>query len=202
MISVQFKMITYSKVNRVTVATSGKYMVIERWYSYLSNYGGKNSGHSIRLYVQFLYSWTSVAWNQMAGTPSNSQILFLHPDNFVVNSLVNKYDFSDYFNFPIIRNKLLKLSVTPNTFCQSLQVWTIEVQLYVLLVTYTFFSYGSFFFSRWKLQCVYELCVCFPNTENLCFCLSQLTKNFNSLFYDINIKEVYYQHLFFFFANF
>lgn len=113
----QFKMITYSKVNRVTVATSGKYMVIEKWYSYLSNYGGKNSGHSIWLCVQFLYSWTSVAWNQMAGTPSNSQILFLHPDNFVVNSLVNEYDFSDYFNFPIIRNKLLKLSATPNTFC-------------------------------------------------------------------------------------
>lgn len=97
----------------------------------------------------FMYNFytveLSVAWNQMAGTPSNSQILFLYPDNFVVNSLVNEYDFSDYFNFPIIRNKLLKLFVTPNTFCQSLQVWTIEVQLYVLLVTYTF-SYGSFFF--------------------------------------------------------
>ena len=195
-ISVQFKMITYSKVNRVTVATSGKYMVIERWYSYLSNYGGKNSGHSIRLYVQFLYSWTSVAWNQMAGTPSNSQILFLHPDN------VNKYDFSDYFNFPIIRNKLLKLSVTPNTFCQSLQVWTIEVQLYVLLVTYTFFSYGSFFFSRWKLQCVYELCVCFPTQKIFVFVCHSWLRILIHYFMISTLKKCITNTFFFFFAIF
>lgn len=171
-ISVQFKMITYSKVNRVTIATNGKDLVIE---TYCQNYGGQKSGHSIWwLNIQFLYSWTSVAWNQMAWTPSISQILSILLLILWLINLNFSNSMSNYFNEPIIINKLLELSITPNTFCQSLQVWTIKVQLYAHLMTYTVFLSWSIFFSRWKSQCVYELFVCFWTRKIfvfICHCL-------------------------------
>lgn len=63
------------------------------------------------------------------------------------------------------------------------------------------FLWFIFFFKMKIAMCLWVVCLFVSNTENLCFCLSQLTKNFNSLFYDINIKEVHYQHLFFFFLQ-